>query len=101
MTATKEGSGMAVVPVAELARRICVAHHPHYATVAAVPCGTHLAEARNVYGLVDERGSATFREVVRARAAAGLDRYGPNRADLTPALRVAVEETTDIDGNLT
>jgi hypothetical protein len=60
------------IPADELARRICVAHHPFLHTVALVPCGAHLQAARNVYGLVTEDGTMTFDVVVEARAESGL-----------------------------
>ena len=88
---------MTVVPVAELARRICNAYHPHYGTVAQVPCGAHLAAARNVYGLCADGGTLTFNEVVRARREAGLDRFSPAQTTVTVTTEVEIDEVVMMD----
>jgi hypothetical protein len=94
------------IPADELARRICVAHHPHLGTVSAqVPCGPHLQAARNVYGLVTESGTLTFEVVAKARNEAGLEVWGDEIDVLNdlaerglPPFAVNVDETTDIEG---
>jgi hypothetical protein len=64
---------MAHIPPSELARRICDRTHPYLgSTGAAAPCGTHLAIARNMYGLLVEDGDIVLAEVLRARHEVGL-----------------------------
>lgn len=64
---------MPVIPVTELARRLCVRAHPYLATTsAAVPCGPHTQIARNLYGVVLSPDPGQLEEIIKARAEAGL-----------------------------
>jgi len=80
------------VPATELARRICVAHHPHYNTVAQIPCGRHLNDARSLYGLLAD--DVTWAVLVRARA----ESYPEKVDEVIDVVEVTVDEIVDIEG---
>lgn len=57
-----------MIPVTELARRICVARHPFIAqTGAAVPCAEDTRTAQLSYGLLTEHGAPAFEVLLNAR----------------------------------
>lgn len=64
---------MSYLGARELARRICAAAHPHYATTGnVVPCGPHTRAAALYDELTTEKGTRTLAVILRARAEAGL-----------------------------
>lgn len=59
----------------ELARRICAAAHPHYATTGnVVPCGEHDRAAALYDELTTEKGTKTLAVILAARVEAGIDK---------------------------
>lgn len=74
------------LPVTEVARRLCEAHHPHLATTGAViPCGPHTTIARTHYGLLTPEGDKTWAVLAAIRA-------GEPKAD---GLEVGMEQGPD------
>jgi hypothetical protein len=85
------------IPPEELARRICRTVHPHLPQPGQV-CGTHLQQARNVYGLLAADGDTVLREVLRARHEAGLEVPFVAEAPASHALMDEVEAAMANEG---
>lgn len=72
----------------ELARRLCVAEHPHFSTTGSgIPCGTHRQQAGYLWPLTETNGTTALKVIIEAR----------NDTNATPKLMVHELPVVDLD----